>query len=179
MAEQGPLFCGTGANFDDGGTTAWSDPTNIEGDTTATAATCSISSNGGTSHRLRCSNFGFSIPAGASIDGVLVEVEQQSANNSRQRWNSVLLLVAGSETGDDRSDASNIQNSKLFKDFGSSSDGWNASLTRAQVNATGFGVSLKIDRNSVNTTTTSFFRCRITVTYTEGAQTRVILIQGE
>lgn len=163
---QGPLYTGTGANFNDGGTTAWTNPTNIQGDTTTTAATVSPPANGNTSQRLRCSNFGFSIPTGATIVGITVEVEQQAANASRHRWNSVQLLIAGSETGTDKSDASAIPTGKAFKTFGSSADLWGLTPTVSQVNASGFGVSLKIDRNSSQATTTSLFRARITVDYT-------------
>jgi hypothetical protein len=167
MVAEGPLFTGVGANFNDGGLTAWSNPTNIQGDTTSTAATCSIGTNGAASQRLRCSTFGFALPSTATVVGVLVEVEQSSANNSRQRWNSIRLLIAGAESGDDLSDAANIQTTKLFKSFGGASELWGLTPTAAQVNASGFGVSLKIDRNSTSSTTTSFFRCRITVTYTD------------
>jgi hypothetical protein len=166
MATAGPLFVGTGANFNDGGTTAWTNPTNVQGDTTGTAATVSPPANGNTSQRLRASNFGFSIITGATITGIMVEIEQSAANNSRHRWNSVQLLIAGSETGTDLSDASSITTTKGFKTFGSSSELWGLTPSVAQVNNSGFGVSFKIDRNSAQSTTTSLYRARVTITYT-------------
>jgi hypothetical protein len=162
---QGPLYTGTGANFNDLGLTAWSNPTNIQGDTTSTAATVNITLNGAASQRLRASNFGFSLPSSATVNGVTVEVEAGSANNSRQRWNSVQLLKGGVETGNNNSDASSI-NAKSIKTFGGATDGWGASLTASDVNSSGFGVSLKIDRNSSQSTTTSIYRARISVDYT-------------
>jgi hypothetical protein len=162
----GPFFAGTGANFNDGGTTAWTDPGNATGDTTGTAATVSPPSNGSTSQRLRLSNFGFSIPSGATIDGVTVEVEQQAGNANRHRWNSVRLLIGGSESGSDLSDASAIPTAKGFKTFGSASNLWGLTPSSTDINGTDFGVSLKIDRNAAQATTTSIFRVRITVDYT-------------
>src|SRR5687768_12288944 len=99
MPTLGPSFTGTGANFNDGGTTAWSTPTNIQGDTTGTAATCNIGVAAGTSQRLRASNFGFAVPSDATIDGITVEVENQAANTNRHAWSSVQLLIATAESG--------------------------------------------------------------------------------
>jgi hypothetical protein len=165
-ATEGPFFAGTGANNNDGGTTVWTNPGNASGDTTGTAATVSPPSNGSTSQQLRLTNFGFNIPSGSEINGVNVEVEQQAANASRHRWNNVRLLIGGAESGTNLSDASAIPTAKGFKTFGSSSNLWGLTPSITDINATDFGVSLKIDRNSNQATTTSIFRIRITITYT-------------
>lgn len=171
MGSVGPNYTGTGAAYNDGGTTTWSNPTNIQGDNTNTASTCAIGSNGGTSYKLRCTGFGFGLAAGATIDGITVEVEQYSANNNRQYWNNVQLLIAGSESGSNLSDGSAINNAKGFKTFGSTSEKWGLTPAYSDINNTGFGVSLKISRSSTSATTTSLYRCRITVTYhTDTAQ---------
>lgn len=167
MATTDALYVGTGANYNDGGTTAWTNPTNIQGDTTSTAATCAPgSTNGNTSQRLRATNFGFNIPSTATIDGITVKVEQVSGTNNRNRWHTVQLLKAGAETGNNLSDSSAINSSKTIKTFGSSSNLWGATLSASDVNNTGFGVSFKIERYG-GATTTSLFRATITVEYTE------------
>ncbi len=158
-------FCGTGANNNDGGTTAWSTPTNIQGDTTGTAATCNIGSNPGTSQMLRASNFGFSIPSTATISGVTVEIERSAANASRHFENNIQLMVLGSEVGNNKSTGAGIPTTKGFATYGSSSDLWGIALTPSMISDPGFGVSFKISRSSSQTTTTSVFRVRITVEY--------------
>lgn len=168
MASAGPNFCGTGANSNDGGTTAWSTPTNIQGDTTTTAATCNIAANPGTSQLLRASNFGFSVPSGATITGVTVEIERSAVNANRHFDDTVKLLKAGSEVGSNQSTGVAIPTTKAFATYGSSSSLWGTTLTDSEVNNSGFGVSFKINRNSSQTTTTSVFRVRITVEYTQG-----------
>jgi hypothetical protein len=163
----GANYCGTGANYNDGGLTAWTNPTNIQGDTTSTAATCAIGSNGGYSQELLCTNFNFSLPAGAVINGITVEVEQQSANNNRQYWSAIYLLSSGSHIGDNLSDGAAINTSKTIKSFGGATSMWGLTteqLTKTVVESSTFGVGLKIYRSGA--TTTSFFRCRITVNYT-------------
>jgi len=158
-------FAGTGVNFNDGGTTAWSNPTNIQGDTTSTAATCNVGTNGGTSQKLRASNFGFAIPSTATILGVTVEIENSAANNNRHFENNIQLLKAGTESGTNRSTGAAITTSKAFSVYGSSSDLWGNTLSPSDVNNSGFGVSFKISRSASQTTTTSVFRVRITVEY--------------
>lgn len=167
MTSAGPLYAGTGANSNDGGTTAWSNPSNATGDTTSTAATCNITSNGGTSQLLRVSNFGFSIPAGSIIVGVTAEIERAAADNSRHRFHAIKLLVGGSEAGYAKGVNDAITTTKSFSTYGSSSDLWNVSLLPAQVNASTFGLSIKINRNSTSSTTTSIYRVRLTVTYSD------------
>ena len=167
MASTAPTYTGTGANYNDGGNVAWTNPTNVQGDTTSTAATCNPGTINYTSQRLRCSNFGFTIPeANTTIDGITVEVEQYAATASRERWKSCKLLIAGAEAGSDLSDAAAIPKSKAFKTFGGSAILWGLTPTPAQVNASGFGVSLKIEQYSSNSAIVSFYRVRITVAYT-------------
>ena len=168
MASAGPSFCGTGANFNDGGTTAWSNPTNIQGDTTGTAATCNISANPGTSQKLRATNFGFSVPTAATIMGVTVEIERNAANANRHFENNIQLLKAGAEAGDNKSSGAAIPTTKAFGTYGGQNDLWGTTLTSGDVNNSGFGVSFKAGRSSSQTTTTSVYRVRITVEYSEG-----------
>jgi hypothetical protein len=173
MATTGEKFCGTGANYNDGGTTAWSDATNIVGDTNTTAATVGLSVNGNTSQRLRGTNFGFDIPVGATINGVTVKVEASSGSNSRHYWNSVQLLKGGVESGENLSDGTAI-NSKAIKTFGGATVLWQNTLAPSDINALNFGASIKIIRNNNNATTTSVFRVIIEVDYTEAGTSLVV-----
>lgn len=169
MATVGPTFAGTGASFNDGGTTAWTNPTNAQGDTTATAATCAPGSSiGNTSQRLRLSNFGLSVPTGATVLGITVEVEKQASANNRSKWgtNGCRLLKAGAEVGSDLAAGATWSNSKAFQTLGDAANLWGTTWTPAEVSASGFGVSLKTERTSASAVTDSVFRARITVTFT-------------
>ena len=166
MATAGPSFAGTAANYNDGAPTAWSNPTNVQGDTTSTEATSSPANNTNT-QILRATNFGFSIPTASTINGITVEWEKScSGGNARIIDQGIQLLVAGEEAGADKSGVG-WTTTKAFASYGGVSDVWSASLTPAIVNATGFGASLKARRSSGAATTASVFRVRITVTYTE------------
>jgi hypothetical protein len=173
-AQQVSAYANTGANFNDGGAKDWTNPQNVQGPTPATAATVLLDNNGDTSQRLRCSNYGLSIPSGALIAGVRFTVSASSANNNRQYWNSVKLLKGGVETGVEKITSlpgnQTAINSLFPWPFGGQSDLWGTSLTAADVNSPDFGVSLKIVRSSnVQTTTTSIYTCQVTVWYTNVA----------
>jgi hypothetical protein len=165
MPDTGAVFTGTGANFNDGGNLGWTNPTNVEGDTTSTAATVQLGTNGHISQQLRCTNFGLSVPDGATIDGVLLSVELASANNSRQYEHTIQLLKAGTASGDNLSTGAVINNSKSTRDYGGSTALWGTSLSRADVIDSGFGALIKVVRSSAQATTTSIYRASITVFY--------------
>lgn len=72
----GPNGTGTGADDASVGTITWSNPGNITAsdNTYATNLTGCITS---VSHYLKATNFGFSVPAGATITGITVEIERK------------------------------------------------------------------------------------------------------
>ena len=78
MASEGPNDPGTITNVAYG-TQAWANPSNA-GSSNDSYATRTLS---GVSDYLRATNFGFAIPSGATIDGILVEVEKRAAVQSR------------------------------------------------------------------------------------------------
>jgi hypothetical protein len=122
-----------------------------------------------TSHRLRASNYGFSIPTGATITGILVEVYDNTTVDGAGDGcydASVQLLIAGSETGTDKATFT-YQTPVGWKSYGSSSDLWGLTPTVAQINASGFGVSVKYgNASALATETISVDSVRITITYT-------------
>ena len=98
------------------------------------------------SQYIKATNFGFSVPTGSTIDGIVVEVERkasQDINNTGYGTDaSVLIVQGGAETGTDKADTTtHWPTSDAYKTYGSSSDLWGTSWTVAQINASDFGVS--------------------------------------
>ena len=71
MASQGPNNSGTAAQTATGGDVNWLDPNNIK-TSGASYAVFSVASISSASQFLQGTNFGFSIPSGATINGVVV-----------------------------------------------------------------------------------------------------------
>lgn len=73
----GPNYPGAGSDNNTIGTISWSSPINAINDNNV--PTTAILTKNTTSHYLIVKNFGFSIPAGAVITGINVEIEKNQA----------------------------------------------------------------------------------------------------
>ena len=164
MSVAGPNTAGTGADDASVGSQAWGTPGNITAsDDTRTTVTVA---SGQTSHYLRASNFGFSIPAGATINGVKVEWERQISAGSGIIDSSVKLHDGTSVVGNEKSaGAAWTVGSDVFDSFGGSADTWGATLTPTIINGSGFGAVLSAGQASLSGQA-AVDSCRITVTYT-------------
>lgn len=149
MPSTGLTFPGTGANNSGAGTVAWSNPGNITGDegSNATANNLGVS----TTQYLQGTNFGFSIPDGAEIAGVIVTMERGYTTDSGSPQVSdqgVQLIISGSRAGTIKQDAFFWNASATVAAYGSSTDLWGNTLSPAIVNASNFGVALRAQNAS-------------------------------
>lgn len=92
-------------------------------------------------------DFGFTIPAGATITGILVEVEG-SDPNARTSDYSVRLLKAGVIEPADKASFSAYSTSDSYRNYGGSTDMWSNSWTDKDINDPGFGVAIAAQRNA-------------------------------
>lgn len=127
---------------------------------------------------LQATNFGFSIPAGATIDGVTARIEIKRGSGSGNRgipeWNVVQLIVGGTKSGTNNASQHVGEITETVDtnyDFGGVSDGWGLSLTTSDVNATDFGFAIKIlETDGVYDVLLSVDSMQLTITYTAGAE---------
>jgi len=167
-ASSGPNDAGTGANVTGTGTVAWTNPGNI---TTAGTpyATLSLNQNNITNY-LQGSNYGFAIPAGATITGITVVINRQSSGTTNPliRDNSVNLVKGGViQSTNYAATGTNWTNGGSFgtATYGGATDLWGTTWTPADINASNFGVALSaINTNSFSRTGTVDY-IRITVNY--------------
>lgn len=174
MATQGPNYAGTGANDASVGTVAWSNPTRITAsdDSRSQAARAGSSS---TSQYLKGTNFGFSIPTGATIDGITVEIERyKSAGSGICVDNEIKIVKADGTIGTtNKASGTNWTTSESFFTYGGASDLWGETWTAADINDADFGIVIRITltmsaESSVNADVDSV---RITINYTESSGT--------
>ena len=164
----GPNSPGTGANVTGQGTDAWSTPTNIY-TANNSYATVSLAKNV-ISNYLRASNFGFSIPANATILGITVNIERKSSG-AGMRDNVVSLVNgAGAVVGNNNAfsptnNTGNWPTTEAAAAYGGAADNWNASLTAADINSSNFGVVLATKNSNNTTRTASVDYFTISVTY--------------
>jgi len=165
MASQGPNSPGTMADDATVGTVAWSNPDNAKiSDNVYTTTVLTASDS---SHYLVATNFGFAIPTGATINGLLAEVEDKvDANGPFSFWG---YAIKGGVVQTPRFALGTITTTETYNSYGSSTDLWGETWTAEDINALDFGIVFQRGKSLTTTNTFSVDHIRITVYYTEAA----------
>ena len=138
-------------------------------------ATASLGDNQ-TSNYLQCTGYNFAIPAGATINGITVNVERKASNTPvRDAAMRLVKDVAGVATIQATDRADTLNNYPVALDataaYGSTVDLWGAVWTPADINTVNFGAALASMKAGTagGARTASVDHMPITVTYTVGA----------
>jgi hypothetical protein len=168
-ASSGPSNAGTGANVNGTGTISWVTAGGITADDSSFAT--AVLTTSATSEYLQGTNYGFAIPAGATINGITVTIGRMSSSNGG--GNSINdvdlnLLKAGVIVGGDKAVATDWPITTITAaSYGGTADLWGTTWTPAEINASNFGVSLSVvNQSSSSTRTASVDYMQITVNYT-------------
>jgi uncharacterized repeat protein (TIGR01451 family) len=167
-ATVGPNNGSSFANDSTIGTINWSNPSNAQ-TSNSSRAIASLDDNQ-VSRYLKATNFGFSVPGGATINGIKVDVQRQAENSNRIKDNSVKIVKGGNiGTANKANSADFWGTSDDYITYGSASDLWGETWTPADINATNFGFvfAAKKDTTSGNQYEARVNHIRITVSYTE------------
>ncbi len=167
MASSGPNNPTTGADVAGVGTLTWTTPNNILASDNADA---SITSMNGTSHWLQATGFGFAIPAGSTINGIVVGIER-AGSSYRVQDSTLKLLKAGTVVGDSKAaTGTNWPAADAYASYGGAADLWGTAWSVAEINAANFGVALSAVISAGKQNASAYVdHMRITVYYTEGA----------
>jgi hypothetical protein len=144
----GPLFPQTAVNVPIAGARDWGNPQNAR-QTDGFGAFVEIGTVPGfleTSAALVVTDFGFSIPNGSTIEGIEVVVKrdgQATGGSGTPSDFGIFIVKGGVATGVDHSNL--IPWSGTFPDitYGSNSDLWGETWTAADINDSGFGLSIR------------------------------------
>jgi hypothetical protein len=149
-ASQGPLTTTASSNCTEdasAGTTTWTSPGNAA---TSDNAYASTSVDGTTSRYLKCLNFGFSIPTGVTIAGIVVSLERKSdsTGNGGSQDAAIRLVKAGAIGTTDRSTTTIYTTADVSENHGSTSDLWGTTWASSDINATNFGAAIAVKKAS-------------------------------
>ncbi|QBZ97669.1 Ig-like domain-containing protein [Flavobacterium sangjuense] len=153
-------------NFIAGANIDWTNPGNITNTVDTNYATAVFGGAGNTDY-LQGSNYNFSIPTGAIINGIVVTINRRtSAVNAGRvtKDNAVYLVKGGVVTGTNKATAAAYTTTLAVATYGSSTDTWGTTWTPADINATNFGAVLSVNANNSLTATVDYIK--ITVYYT-------------
>lgn len=167
MASSGPLYPST-VTGNTGSGTDWAGTTNLGSDNGSYATATDIIGLGGTSKNLIATNFGFSVPAGSTINGIVVEVDRKASTGTTLTDLRVQLMSAGSLVGNNKATVVQYGTTDQTVPYGGTSDVWGWSPTASLINASTFGVQFAVTATSFMATASVDF-IRITVHYTPAA----------
>lgn len=150
IVNTGMTLCGLGENNAAIGEFAWGGPNAISdlGVGEAVGQVFGGIDSLDESHALIARDFGFAIPSGATIVGVVARYEgryQGGAPNITlcQLWHDATFI--GSDNKATQSGAFLVQATNTLVEFGGDSDLWGAVLTPALINSSDFGVAFAVD----------------------------------
>lgn len=170
MASQGPNGAGTGADETSVGTVAWSNPGNITAED-GSYATATLTALNEQSHYLKASNYGFTIPTGATIDGVEFEfLASKTAFTGDIVCESAKIGKGGTIGGNEKAASEALTTTDTWILFGGPTDTSGLTLSSTDVNATDFLAVLSCKMTSGGPAGNA--QCdhvRVTVYYTEAS----------
>ena len=159
-----PATCASVAGI---GTVAWTNPTRAVSSNNS-YATASV--DGTTTRFLQCTGYGFAIPAGATIDGITVNVERNSSStaNGGSTDAAMRLVKAGTIGAADRSTGTIYTTTDAIEAHGSAADLWGTTWTAADINNANFGAAFAATKASAvgGAHTISVDHIQIVVDYT-------------
>ncbi len=168
MSTAGPNFPTTATgttNAVGGGSKIWSNPTRVQV-SDSSFATCLLTI-GTFSDDLKATGFGFAIPAGATINGILLEINYKDNTGATTEAN-VRLLKAGTAAGSDKNLGATFGTTAATVSYGGSADLWGTTWATSDINDANFGATF-VCNNSIGASTASVDYMRVTVTYTQNA----------
>lgn len=173
MATAGPTIAGTGENDSAIGILAWSNPGRITvSDNSYAQSSTPTSYSTDRTNYLKCTNFGFGVPSGATINGIAVTFARYGINSTgRYIYDAVIsLVVGGTVVGSNKAiTATKWPAAETDITYGGVSDLWELTPTAEEINSSNFGVVMSVDITRTNLQTiASVDAVWITITYTEG-----------
>src|SRR5574343_1720751 len=173
MADTGALNPSAGSTSNAVGTKDWSNPTNIYSSNDADASASQVGVGTVYTYYLKAQTFGAAVPTGATINGIKVEIEKMSVNNSATNYcqdSEVKIIKADGTIGTtNRADTTTKWGtSDAYATHGSNSDLWGETWTSADINDADFGVAISAKIVVPNKANNTIYidHIRITVYYT-------------
>jgi hypothetical protein len=183
VATQGPLYPSAAISLSNAGssenTDAWVSPTNVGADDGTTASITAASYDSpDISQILVASTFGFTVPAGSTIDGIVVEIDRNNAagaasdNRVQLAKGTAFANLVGSNLADTATD---WPAALASVSYGGSANLWGTTWTTVEVNADSFAVFLSVQADAANTDIAVDY-IRATIHYTEPAQANLPIV---
>lgn len=119
---------------------------------------------------LRATRFGFSVPAGATINGIEVEIDRKSDTANGIIDSAIYLRKTAGQAGDNKSVGAiwDTTDDDAYNSFGGAADLWGTTWTQSEINSPNFGVDISPENSNAFFPICYIDHVQIKVTYTEG-----------
>jgi len=161
-----------GSTIADGGdpeaTGVWANPSNagVNDDT----YTDQVAEAFNYSSHLLVTGLGFSVPTGATVNGVEVRLEAAAEVAGEMPDENLQLIKGGTKTGTNKADTGTDWPTAITAvDYGGTSDLWGTTLSYSDVNASNFGVAYRFVDDGGGDEWFRMYRVWVRVHYTESA----------
>lgn len=159
MSFIGPLGGGTFVNDTSTGTVAITGPGNaILSDGVMATAVLLL---GQISNYLKATNFGFNVPLDATINGILVEVQQQTTLLAAMVDSSVKIVQGGTILGSEKANSGNWPLLEAYQTYGGTTDLWGLLWSPSDINSSGFGIALSVSSLLAATADIDYIRATV------------------
>jgi len=120
----------------------------------------------------RSTNFNFSIPDGATIDGIEVRFDRYGQVATHVEDSSLRLRKSSGQVGDDKQTDVRYAGSDTdtYVVYGGLADDWNADLSVSDINSSGFGVDLSVENTTIWTRDWYIDHIQIKIYYAPAAE---------
>lgn len=169
MSTAGPLTPSSGVDDSGVGTRTWTSPGNVNASDDSRAL-CFFSAIPQISHYILATNFGFTIPTDATINGIQVSVERHATSATAIKDYIVSLIKGGSigATNNAHNTFWQSPSTDFVDNYGSVSDLWGDTWSPSDINASNFGVAFACQAPSDGDTGQAEVDViTVTVTYTD------------
>ena len=165
-------YAGTAVDDASIGTLTWTDPSNATGDgTDGNYASLIATASSEYTHYLKLTNYGFSIPAGAPLNGVQLQVRAQgiASGTGYFAWNAVRLVNASGTIGSANKATGTLNSSPTTTSFGGSADTWAGEASAIDWNDADAGCAISVGTTPTITGDSYLYAywVQIIITYTE------------
>jgi hypothetical protein len=132
------------------GTDVWNNPGNVaSSDNVYSNVNVAAPGAAETSHYLKCTNFGFAIPSGATINGVTVAIERKALTagtaNVFVKDSTIKLVKGGTVSGANKANTVTYwPTTEGSVSYGGAADLWTLTLSDTDINGSTFGVVLSV-----------------------------------
>lgn len=126
---------------------------------------------------LQATNFGFALNEGATVLGIVAEVERSASSANKIKDWSVKLLKGGVRSGSQRRESVTWPTTDAYTSYGGSDDLWGEEWTHTDINDSGFGLAFQASLLE-GSATARVDHIRLTVYYTEADDSNRVCFAG-